>query len=496
MIDVQLTYNAVYKWKTIEPISVIGYAFSDDILLKDDELITYFLEVKNEEEFIEKLKKLSGHFAVIIQTEKETFVAVDHIRSFPILIQKNENKITITDNPINNHSYNKNAIADFEKIYCTQENETLLNNCHQLQAGEYAIINTTTQQFEIKTHYKHSSKAKLSANIDTLKQVENELIQKIKTISANKTILVPLSGGYDSRYLVCLLKQNNITNVECFTYGKKESYEVLIAKNVAEKLNYKWHFIEYTDELLTTFFTENWNNYSNSNHHYTSLPHEQDFFALLYMKQENLLPENGIILNGFCQDLHTGSIFEPIKRVDIKNYIFEKYQIPLRSTAYENSWNGYQEWFIKNRVSKFIINSVHVYSYFGLEYYLPFWNTNWIYFWYSLDIKNRMQQTFYNNYLFDGIFKTYNVIYKKPNHDATNYLYSVKKFAKAILPKKITETIKHLNAESEQKDANNTLFLYHKIYEHLKIKPANKDLKINNIHALYFLENLKEKHQL
>ena len=124
MIDVQLTYNAVYKWKTIEPISVIGYAFLDDILLKDDELITYFLEVKNEEEFIEKIKKLSGHFAVIIQTEKETFVAVDHIRSFPILIQKNENKITITDNPINNHSYNKNAIADFEKIYCTQENET------------------------------------------------------------------------------------------------------------------------------------------------------------------------------------------------------------------------------------------------------------------------------------------------------------------------------------------------------------------------------------
>lgn len=195
------------------------------------------------------------------------------------MIQKNENKITITDNPINNHSYNKNAIADFEKIYCTQENETLLNNCHQLQAGEYAIINTTTQQFEIKTHYKHSSKAKLSANIDTLKQVENELIQKIKTISANKTILVPLSGGYDSRYLVCLLKQNNITNVECFTYGR-ESYEVLIAKNVAEKLNYKWHFIEYTDELLTTL-QRTGIIITNSNHHYTSLPHEQDFFCFI-----------------------------------------------------------------------------------------------------------------------------------------------------------------------------------------------------------------------
>ncbi len=496
MIDVQLTYNAVYKWKTIEPISVIGYAFLDNILLKDDELITYFLEVKNEEEYIEKLKKLSGHFAVIIQTENEIFAAVDTIRTFPILIQKNENKINITDQPTNTNLYNKNAIADFEKIYCTQENETLLTNCQQLQAGEYATINISTSEIEIKSYFKHSSNAKHLANIDSLRQYENELITKIKTISENKTILLPLSGGYDSRYFACLLKQNNINNVECFTYGKKESYEVFIAKNVAEKLNFKWHFIEYTNELMQSFFTDEWMNYSTTNHHYTSLPHEQDFFALNYLRSNNLLPKNAIVMNGYCQDILAGSFIEPIKRLDFNNYVLEKFQIPLRTNQYEHSWNGFQEWLVKNRLSKFIINAVHVYAYFDLEFYLPFWNTNWINFWYSLDIKNRMQQTFYNDYLFDGIFKTFNVIYKKPNHDTTNYLYSVKKFAKAILPKKITETIQQLNAENEQKDANNTLYLYQKIYEQLKTKPAKKDLKINNIHALYFLENLKEKHQL
>ena len=496
MVEINLTYNTVYKWKKTEFISVIGYAFLNDILLKENELITYFSAVKNEEIFIEKIKKLSGHFAVIIQTENTIFAAVDNIRTFPILLQKNENKICITDKPINNNSYNKNAFADFERTYCTQENETLLNNCQQLQAGEYAIINTSTLEIKIKTHFKHSSNAKLSANINNLKQAENELIDKIKIISEDKTILLPLSGGYDSRYLACLLKQNNINNVECFTYGKKDSYEVLIAKNVAEKLNYKWLFIEYTDELLTSFFTDEWNNYSNTNHHYTSLPHEQDFFALQYLKSNNLLPENTIVMNGFCQDILAGSFLEPIKRFDVKNYISEKYQIPLRTNQYENSWNGYQEWLVKNRLSKFIINAAHVYTYFGLEFYLPFWNTNWIQFWYHLDIKNRMNQTFYNDYLFDGVFKTYNVAYKKPSHDATNYLYSVKKFAKSILPKKITESIQQLNAENEQTDSNNTLFLYQKIYEQLKTKPAKKDLKINNIHALYFLENLKEKHQL
>ncbi|MFN8282056.1 MAG: asparagine synthase-related protein [Chitinophagales bacterium] len=495
MIELKLTYNAVYKWQTIENISAIGYAFLDNVLLNTDELITYFNDIKTENDFTEKLQKISGHFSVIIKLENVILVAVDTIRTFPVFIQKNEQTILITDRPSDSGILNKNAVNDFEKIYCTSENETLLINCLQLQAGEYAIVNKSTYEIAIHSYFKHSANANQAANIDSLKLLENDLIQKIKTVSANKTILLPLSGGYDSRYLLALLKENNITNVQCFTYGKKDSYEVLIAKNVAEKLNYKWYFIEYTDELLMTFFSAIWANYSDNNHHYTSLPHEQDFFALHYLKTNNLLPENVIVINGFCQDIMAGSFLEPIKRFDLKSYILEKYEMPLRSNNYENSWNGYQEWLVKNRLSKFIINSVHVYTYFGLEFYLPFWNTNWITFWYNIQLKMRMNQQFYNDYLFNGIFKIYNIAYKKPNHDATNYLYDVKKLAKSILPKKITETIRQFNAENEKTDANNSLFLYQKIFENLKNKPAKKDLKINNIHALYFLENLKEKQQ-
>lgn len=496
MIEKKLTYNRIYKWKSTDAVSVIGYSFLSGTLLQENELIAYFKETKNEKRFLEKIKKLSGHFAVIIELEDEILASVDFIRTFPILLQKNETTLTITDQPVNDIVYNKNATDDFEKAYCTPENETLLQNCRQLQAGEYAVIHKSTLATEIKLYHKHSSNAKTPANTAILKDLENELIQNIKNVSAEKTIVLPLSGGHDSRYLLALLKQNNITNVECYTYGKKQSYEVLIAKNVAEKLNYKWHFIEYTNELLETFFTATWNEYSDKNHHYTSLPHEQDFFALHFLKSNNLLPENAIIMNGFCQDILAGSFMEPIKRVDVKNFIFEKHKIPLRTNQYENSWNGYQEWLVKNRLSKFIINSVHVYTYFGLEFYLPFWHTNWMKFWYDLEIKSRLHQAFYKQYLFEGVFKTYNIDYKKPNHDSTNYLYNVKKIAKAILPKKITETIQQLNAENEQTDANNSLFLYQQIFERLKTKPINKDLKINNIHALYFLENLKEKHQL
>ena len=46
------------------------------------------------------------------------------------------------------------------------------------------------------------------------------------------------------------------------------------------------------------------------------------------------------------------------------------------------------------------------------------------------------------------------------------------------------------------KDENKTLSLYEEIYKRLKEKPADKDFRINNIHALYLMQNLKEKSQL
>lgn len=499
MIDVQLTYNQYHKWKTQNNISVIGSAFLHNELLREESLISYFSDCKNEIKFFEKTKNIDGHFAICIELEDYILLTVDAVRTFPIFYQQKEKNIIITDNisqVIQKYNWNDKEIENFKKVYFSLDNNTLLKDWKQLQAGEFLVVHKNINTVEVKKYFNHFGDSCKENEIDLIKKLklnEQQLINKIISYANNRTILIPLSGGYDSRYLLSLLIQNNYDKLECFTYGKKDSYEVLVAKNVTEKLNIKWHFIEYTDSLLDTFFTESWNNYSNTNHHFTSLPHEQDFFALLYLKQHHLLPKDAVVMNGFCQDIHAGSFIEPINNFDLQKFIYHKHQIKPTISAYQNNWNGYQEWLIKNRLSKFIINSVGVYEYFGLDFYLPFWSKDWIIFWYTLDIELRINQKFYNKYLFDGIFKNFKIDYKKPSHDTTNSFYSLKKVVKSLLPKKLTKLIQTKNNLNKQNDSNNTLYLYNCMYQKLKSKPTEKDFKINNIHALYFLEKLEKE---
>ncbi|MCC6514937.1 MAG: 7-cyano-7-deazaguanine synthase [Chitinophagales bacterium] len=493
MISIQLTYQHKNYWKKQGHISILGNIIIEDKFLAIEKQFEYFQLIQNESTFLDAIKKIDGHFSILMETSEYIFIAVDAIRTFPIFIKQKKNDIYICDHIVpNNDTLNIQASADFEKIYCTQENDTLLNDWLQLRAGEYVVINKEQHSVQFKSYFKHSEKT----SAINIKEAERKMIANAIAYANNRTILIPLSGGYDSRYLLALLIENAYTKIECFTYGKQDTFEVNIAKKVCEQLNIKWHFIEYTDELLQSFFSASWAEYSMMNHHFTSLPHEQDFFALHYLKNKNALQKDTVVMNGFCQDLLAGSYLEPINNFKLSDYVYEKYNVQIDSKKYDNTWLGFQDWFAKNRLSKFIINSVRVYEYFDLDFYLPFWSKEWVRFWNNKSYKERYRQEFYHQYLFDGLFKKYNIGIKKTATEQRGRWYYFKKIGKNILPDSFVKYIQLQNSKNQNKDVNNTLYLYNKIYEQVKDKPIEKDFRINNIHARYFLQTLKNKYNL
>jgi asparagine synthase (glutamine-hydrolysing) len=468
-IEIKLSYPFLYKWERRTNISVITNSDSE-IYFQIFSSVAWPLSAGSE------LEKIDGNFAAVINSDDYFLATVDRIRSFPLFYKIEDQKILVTDNISmfeKEFIFNEAAESVFKKIFCTEGSDTLLQNWKQIQPGEFIFLNKLTGYFSASKYFIFRSKLPMQKiNRVELKELFLNIFKSILYKIGNKNIIVPLSGGYDSRCIIAILKELNAKNIFVYTYGTNDSFEKKIAQKVVHQLNLDWHFVEYTNELQDSFFTEKWTEFSYKNHHFTSLPNEQDFFALLYLQENKLLPKDGIVLSGYLGDYFGGNRF---------------------------TFNGISadeddqlEYYFNTRGTKFIANSVRLYEYFGLGWYMPF-TANAI-FDYSLHVtrKDRQIQNGYNNFLSEAFFKPLNIDFKKQTHYYQPQHF--KNFLKKYMPKKIVTFIQYKKSLNRINDPNNSNYLRDKLYN-VFYSDQKKFAKLgfNEIYAEYFIHHLKEK---
>lgn len=502
-----LEYPFRQMWYKQQNIAVIGWAFDEKYeYFEKDDLGKFFENVGNEEDFKTLLCRFNGNFAVVIEQQNFTALAVDHIRSIPLIYRETNDSIEL----LNSFEWridmqlNENGVDAFKNCWCTLDNETLVAGVDQLQAGQY-LWKPNHELASPKFYFQHFKTQKLSLpdveqSVQLFKSTFHSYFDQLK----GRTALIPLSGGYDSRLILSLLYQYGYSDIIAYTYGKKHSHEVQIAQKVCETLRIKWHFVEYDKALFQSFFTEEWETYSNQNHFFSSLPHEQDFFALAYLRSKNLLPDNFVAIPGFSGDLLGGSItgfsHEKFDSNHLIHWIKEKHlqnaDIKYDSAYLENInsrdqfYDQYQNWFVINKVTKFIVNAVRLYEYFGGDWLMPFWDKNLIDYWYQVPYPLRMQQQFYNEVIFQKFFTPLGVDAVKPGYD-DNYPNPTKERIKRNLPSGIKNMIKLVKKSISVNDVNNLNVLNDIIQDKIKGNKNYSD-QINNTHAIYFLQNLNK----
>ncbi len=413
-----------------------GYLFDEENnLLKDKELITYFEGVKDQDHFLEKLKHANGLFSVIIEDGDTVLMAVDRSRCFPLFYALTNNDLIISDSieSILEKTDSKKLDQKASKIflatgYVTGE-KTLIKNIFQVQAGEYIYFNKgkIVKNFfhtfipERISEYTNATPVKnFLKSIDMLSERTGKLLEK-------KVAVIPLSSGYDSRLIVSILKNIGINNAICFTYGRKDHDEIEISRKVAEKTGYKWLFIEYNDELIKGYLDDPvFHEYYKYSANYSSMFFMQEYFAVKFLHENNLIPDNSVFIPGHSGDvLAGGHLWEDINKnttsKDLAKLIYEKNFIlnklsgtvkkDLVNEIYKNiivnskfPFAVFQNWELKERHAKFVINSANVYNFFGYEYIMPLWDLNLLDFFTSLPYSYRVFKNFYNDILKKHVF--------------------------------------------------------------------------------------------
>ncbi len=299
---------------------VRGTAFIGIDTSTPQSLLGYFDRIESEDEFRSSMVLLNGFFAVVCERESVLFAGVDRIRSIPLFYGSAGNECYISDDA----SWVQTKVGSFERSelaereFCMTRyvtgSETLYPGVRQLRAGELLVARTAngSVQFSTERYFDFVGRSETSSDAETLSHELDALLircfERLLRLADGRTLVVPLSGGYDSRLIVLMLKRLGYENIVAFTYGRPGNTESEISKLVAECLHVPWHFTPYSNELWWDWFrTEEREAYYAMAHQAVSVPHLQDWPAVWELKRRALIPDDSIFVPGHAADFISGS---------------------------------------------------------------------------------------------------------------------------------------------------------------------------------------------
>ena len=238
-----------------------------------------------------------------------------------------------------------------------------------------------------------------------------------------------------------MLKKHNYKNVICFTYGRKDSFEIENSKKTAKVLGFKWHFIEYNAKLIKGYLkTETFKNYAHFAGKYSSMPYLQEYFAVKYLKENNLIDEKAVFIPGFAGDFLGGSQFikvipKNLKSMEIVNLIFKKkYKLRQFSSSKQKEIKEeikktlltfdadftkkipptvFEDFDLKEKIAKYIFNSASIYTFFGYQHRFPFWDKELLEFFKKIPQEQKQLKVLFDDVLINHYFKPFNVYFEK-----------------------------------------------------------------------------------
>ncbi len=523
--------NVSSLWYIVDDTFVRGAAFLEGELQKGESFGRCFDRVQTFSNFIEIISKLNGFFSVIVKRSNKMYVAVDHVRSIPLFYASRNGEFFLSDNAewirdqVDARKMDTIACEEFQLTGYVTGQDTLFPEVKQLQAGQALFIDLQPSQPCVKTHryyrFLHSEPDKYDECLllKRLEQVTQESIERLIKYANGRQIVVPLSGGYDSRLIVTFLRRLGYTNVLTFSYGAKGNREARISKQVAESLGYPWLFIEYTSKKWKSAWgTEERLRYQTWASGLTSLPHIQDWLAVRELKQKRQVDPNCVFVPGHAGDFVAGS--------HIPSDAFEKSYIDIHTLANavlkhhyllapkkllmrhgEHLWkerilttaevfevksgvdlaNYFEKWDWQERQAKFIVNSVRVYEFYGYDWWLPLWDVKFVRFWQEVPLVLRKERRLYISFVRQIYAECVGEpIEKSPGH-SSDYSAPLKLIRKIlnVFPRYWTLPIRQLIIDQTQNKLLTPLMDFDTLWLLLK------GYRINGIYVKRFLDEHK-----
>tara|TARA_B100000963_G_C22593019_1_gene656438 strand:- start:69 stop:1673 length:1605 start_codon:yes stop_codon:yes gene_type:complete len=450
MIDIKILISNKTKWNFIKNInSSIFYNstknFANDFMKKNFKLPSLNL-------LKDFLNNYVGFNNFIYEDSNYIICAVDKLNSDNIFYSI-KNKILYLSNDIkeilkkNKYEFNidETSYQDTKITGYVLGKKTIIEEIKTLRAGELLFIDKKLSDIKVDQYFQFYSPCtafkKRSDLIEELKVIEDKIFDDLIKRNKDKIILLALSGGLDSRYVLTSLLNRNVKNIVTYSYGHKKNFDSFVSQKISKKLNVKWKFYETSNESYKKIYNSNLrDDYWNFADQGTMAPNLYFFEAVKKISEEYDVNKITIV-NGQAGDFITGDHLpnfenlEYLKGDDLAQLLFNKHfqlnmkinqnknliqkykiqildQLKLNKDEYyhfKEAAKYFELWEWKERQTKRVINMQKVYDFFNINWELPLWHKEYINFWIDQSYEVKFGRNLFIQYLVEtdkyNIFK-------------------------------------------------------------------------------------------
>ena len=289
--------------------------------------------------------------------------------------------------------------------------DTLLVGVHQTEQGTIVHVDRATGRARTVNH----SLARFCEESDTvtdpeeltdlllaaLDAVMGRTLEDLAGRPGSPRLVLPLSGGLDSRLLVAWLTLHGaLDRAVAFTYGRPGTREVEVSRKVAEAVGLEWHAVDYVPaELREAWQTQDAADFLEYGYALGALPHVQDWYALRSLLGRGVVRPGDVVLPGhtIVGNMHDEHLLEEpsVTRGQVAKAILihhqelqgdqrRAYADPYRAAKVRDflalhPFTGsprdvqsiLESYNVRERQTKYINNSVRAYEHLGLGWALP-----------------------------------------------------------------------------------------------------------------------------
>jgi asparagine synthase (glutamine-hydrolysing) len=475
MMDINTYFRDEPPWYIFGRTFIQGNAFLDGRLLDEAEISKLVSSSKRVDDFISLLKRFNGFYAIVHEGDNKLFAAVDRRRSIPLFYSLKDNELNISNDPhwirkrIGDNEIDELSATEFSLVGFVTGKDTLYPHVKQLGPGEVLCVVDTLDGPDISfMHYYRYNPGNYHANsgekiLADLDRVLLNVFKRLVRWADGRTIIVPLSGGYDSKLVVLMLKRLDYNNIITFSYGKPGNQQSEISREVASSLGIRWEFVPYSNESWYRWFhSEEFRKYCHMANGLCSVPHIQEWPAVWELRKQGLIPEKSVFVTGggvndldgmpYFDSMDSKAIYSvrslllsgssrldpsdnwssdsnhafeenPINGENVIDLIYKKRYCMLNLPQHEkspelklkekikmivgldNSFSGKpifhipELWDVQEIDIKLFANSVRTFEFWGYKWWLPLWDSELVDFWSRLRVEDKLEKNLYKTYV-------------------------------------------------------------------------------------------------